>query len=104
MVENAEDVVAIMNGVRGGLLEPGGVGYAPGGGGETEDRALREARLKLAELLSPAPALVDELLRVLQLSPAVVQTALLELELAGRLERLPGGRVALIVHEDGGDA
>jgi DNA processing protein len=41
--------------------------------------------------------MVDEIIRSGHFSPAVVYMALLELELAGRLERLPGDRVALIL-------
>ncbi|WP_287787955.1 DNA-processing protein DprA [Acidiphilium sp.] len=47
-------------------------------------------------LLGPAPIAVDDILRYCQLSPAVVMAALLELEIAGRVETLPGNRVALI--------
>ncbi|TAL03978.1 MAG: DNA-protecting protein DprA [Rhodospirillaceae bacterium] len=53
--------------------------------------------LKLVEgALGPSPTAVDEVVRQCQVSPALVATALLELELAGRLERHPGNRVALI--------
>jgi len=45
--------------------------------------------------LSPVPVPVDELVRQTGLPPAIVQTALLELEIAGRLVRHAGGRVAL---------
>ena len=48
-------------------------------------------------LLGPAPSVIDDLMRHCQLSPASVQTVLLELELAGRVEMLPGGRVALLM-------
>ena len=41
------------------------------------------------------PVGVDELVRQAGLPPAIVQTVLLELELAGRLSRHAGGRVAL---------
>ncbi|MBY0510147.1 MAG: DNA-processing protein DprA, partial [Rhodospirillaceae bacterium] len=54
------------------------------------------ARQKIEAALGPTPAAVDELLRQCQVSPAVLAAVLLELELAGRLERLPGNRVALI--------
>ncbi len=54
------------------------------------------ARRSIAEAMSPVPATVDEIIRNCQLSPAVVTTVLLEWELAGRLERHPGNRVALI--------
>jgi DNA processing protein len=40
--------------------------------------------------------LVDDLVRRCQLSPPEVQAALLDLELAGRVERLSGNRVALL--------
>jgi DNA processing protein len=47
-------------------------------------------------LLGPVPVTVDELIRQSALSPAVVQTVLLELELGGRLDRHAGGRVSLM--------
>jgi DNA processing protein len=43
---------------------------------------------------------VDELLRQCHLSAASVNTVLLELELAGRLERHPGNRVCLVSASD----
>jgi DNA processing protein len=55
-----------------------------------------EGQNVILNLLSPVPVSVDELLRRCQLSPAVVITVLLELELAGRLERHPGNRVSLL--------
>ena len=55
-----------------------------------------DIRLKIEAALGTSPAPVDELIRQCQVSPAVLATILLELELAGRLERLPGNRVALI--------
>ena len=54
------------------------------------------ARAKVLEGLGPSPVLVDELVRQCQLSPGIVATILLELELAGRLERQPGNRVTLL--------
>jgi len=61
------------------------------------ERALAEARASVLEMLDPHPVPVDELVRRCQLSPAVLATALLELELAGRVLRHPGNRVALAV-------
>ena len=54
------------------------------------------ARRAVADLLGPTPVPVDELIRQSGLAPALVQTVLLELELAGRLERHAGGRVSLV--------
>ena len=53
------------------------------------------ARENLLALLGPAPTAVDDLLRRCQFSASAVMAALLELELAGRVEALPGNRFAL---------
>lgn len=50
---------------------------------------------ELAGLLSTAPVAVDEIIRQSGQSPAAVQMALLELEIAGRLVRHAAGRVSL---------
>ena len=53
-------------------------------------------RLPLIEqLLGPSPAPVDEIIRLSGASPGAVQMALLELDLAGRLDRHAGGKVSL---------
>lgn len=49
----------------------------------------------ILERLSPTPVAVDELVRQCHLSAAAVATLLLELELAGRVERHPGNLVSL---------
>jgi DNA processing protein len=49
----------------------------------------------IEEKLGAAPVDVDELIRQCGVSAAAVLTVLLELELAGRIERQPGNGVAL---------
>jgi DNA processing protein len=53
-------------------------------------------RARITALLGPSPVLLDDLIRMAATSPAIVRTVLLELELAGRLERHGGGLVSLI--------
>jgi DNA processing protein len=53
-------------------------------------------RARIIDLLGPSPVLLDDLIRMAATSPAIVRTVLLELELAGRLERHGGGLVSLI--------
>ena len=60
------------------------------------DAVVVDARRSLADCLSPAPTPVDDLVREFGDDPATVAAALLELELAGRVERHPGNRVALV--------
>jgi DNA processing protein len=52
-------------------------------------------RATIVEALGPTPIPVDEIIRFTGLRPAIVQLVLLELDLAGRLERHPGQRVSL---------
>ena len=54
-----------------------------------------EDALQVIELLGNAPVAVDDLLRRCHLSPSAVQAILLDLELTGRVEMLPGHRVML---------
>ncbi|MEX2409063.1 MAG: hypothetical protein WD489_08140, partial [Rhodovibrionaceae bacterium] len=58
------------------------------------------AASQIEALLGPGAVTVDELVRRCQLSPAVVSLALLELELAGRLERQPGNRISLVAERE----
>jgi DNA processing protein len=53
-------------------------------------------RARITSLLGPTPVSIDDLIRLAETSAAVVRTALLELELAGRLERHGGGLVSLL--------
>jgi DNA processing protein len=53
-------------------------------------------RGRIVTLLGPSPVSLDDLIRMSGLSPTIVRTVLLELELAGRLERHGGGLVSLI--------
>ena len=56
------------------------------------DETLSQA---VEQLLGPAPVPVDEIIRLSGAPSGAVQLALLELDLAGRLDRHAGGRVAL---------
>ena len=51
---------------------------------------------QVLELLGPAPISVDELARRCQLSVRSLRAILLDLELEGRVQSLPGNRVALL--------
>lgn len=55
-----------------------------------------DARENIVSALSPTPVSVDELIRQCQVTPAMMMTVLLELDLAGRLNRDAGGRISLV--------
>lgn len=54
-----------------------------------------DARARIISLLGPVPTLIDDLVRLSGCTAAEVQIVLLELDLAGRLDRPGTGRVAL---------
>jgi DNA processing protein len=67
------------------------------GDGEPLDfEAGASERARIIDLLGPSPISLDDLIRMSDASPAIVRSVLLELELAGRLERHGGGLVSMI--------
>lgn len=54
-----------------------------------------DIRLRVEELLGPSPVPVDEIVRLSGAEPGAVQLVLLELDLAGRLDRHAGNKVSL---------
>ena len=55
----------------------------------------RRCPSRVLAALGPEPLAVDELIRQCDAAAPEVQAALLELELAGRIDRQPGNRVCL---------
>ena len=94
LVQSADDVMEALRPIdpRATLGEPGIGGY---GGPPVPTDADDADRGAVLDLLGPSPVPVDEIVRLSSRPPAIVQTVLLELELAGRLERHAGGQVSL---------
>jgi len=98
LTESADDVLqTIFEQMTRPLEEPAGPSFDARPVSPPPPDGLDAARKNIVELLSPSPAAVDELIRECQVSAALVAVVLLELELAGRIERHPGGRVSLII-------
>lgn len=96
LVESADDVLrALAFGARAPEPAAPEPAFEPAVHEEPEAGDSVRAHDAVRELLSPTPVEVDELVRQSQLTPSVVLTILLELELAGRLARHPGNRVSL---------
>ncbi len=97
LTESAADIMAVLSEASPRpLAEPEKAEFSSLNQSITDESALPRARSAVTQLLGPAPTPVDELVRQSRLTPAVVVTILLELELAGRLERSPGNQVFLI--------
>lgn len=92
LIQTADDVLEQIRPLGGAVRAPADRWTAP----PPQDPDDAERR-RAVDLLGPVPVTVDELVRQSGLSPAAFATVLLELELAGRLERHAGGRVSLIL-------
>jgi DNA processing protein len=95
LVTEANDVTVVLEPILGRGLdmparEPEGERPAPGAEPAADERS------RIIGLLGPSPVVIDDLVRLSGSSPAVVRTVLLELEIAGRLERHGGALVSLI--------
>jgi DNA processing protein len=91
LVQSAADILESIRPIDARMVRSPTSDFAampPADPGDAERRAV-------ADLLGPVPVAVDELIRQSGLPSAIVATVLLELELAGRLERHAGGRVSL---------
>ena len=100
MVTEVEDVIAVLRPILGQPLDrsmqepdaelkpivPSPPAAEPGA----------DERGRIVELLGPTPVSIDDLVRLAGRSPAVVRIVLLELEVAGRLQRHGGGLVSLV--------
>lgn len=91
LTETAEDVVSGLGGHRSGFREPG---PRPQSGSTIDETEVDRVRASVEELLGPAPTDIDELVRQSGGTAAAVLAVLLELELAGRLQRHAGGKVS----------
>jgi DNA processing protein len=96
MVTEAEDVLSVLRPIIGrrGELPIGEPQLSDGTAPPPEPSP--DARARVIALLGPTPVTIDDLIRLSGASVTVVQATLLELELAGRLKRQQGGRVALV--------
>jgi DNA processing protein len=94
-VTETADIVAVLEPIMGMTLTAREPEPADGERLPDVDPAADE-RARIVGLLSPAPVLIDDLVRLAKTSPRVVRLVLLELELAGRLERHGGGLVSLL--------
>ena len=95
IVTEVADIAAALSPMFGGGAEPQRAHPTA----EPDDLAIDVAdsdRTKILEALGPTPVAIDDIIRFTGLRPAIVQLLLVELTIAGRIERHPGQRVSVI--------
>ncbi len=101
LTESAHDVISELSAMRSaGLAQRRSAIYTtdalPLPEPTTAVRATETASRQVLNILGPTPLAVDDIIRDTGFTPTMVWNILLDLELAGRLERQPGNLVALI--------
>ncbi len=94
LMTEAADVIETLQPILGRPVEPSfeepdQMSHA---GAEPSD----DERSRIVSLLGPTPVSIDDIVRLSNRKPAIVRTVLLELEIAGRLERHGAGMVSLL--------
>ncbi len=92
LVQNVDDVIEAISSFAAMPFRQGGQDFRPAAPVDASERD----RDMVIGLLGAVSVAVDEVVRQSGLPPMIVQIVLLELELAGRLERQAGGRCSLI--------
>ena len=96
MVENARDILSNLHPLGElPLAENNPQSFAERVNAMPDEQTLDRARELILEALSASPTLLDDVLAQTHLTPHIMMAVLLELELAGRLERHTGSKVAL---------
>lgn len=102
LVENAYDITNVLEDLTTGFRfqePPTQIIYQPMP--HLSDDDLTIARKLIMENLTSETTGVDELIRGTELTTQIVNIILVEMELAGRIERHPGGRVSLLYKIEG---
>jgi DNA processing protein len=93
LVTEAADIISVLEPIMGQadliVREPEA---SPSSGPEPD----ASERSRIITLLGPTPVAIDDLIRLAGCAPAAVRVVLLELELAGRIERHGGAMVSLL--------
>ncbi len=102
LIENAGDVLAVLSSLAPPTAREPTTPTTPTpvprplAAAAPDESVLAEVRRTVHAGLGSGPVAVDQLIRHAAVAPALVWQVLLELDLAGRLDRLPGNRVELV--------
>ncbi|VAV90448.1 Rossmann fold nucleotide-binding protein Smf possibly involved in DNA uptake [hydrothermal vent metagenome] len=94
LIENVEDILEVLDERKTPDLSEQNQNYTEPPLLECDEAEIDQARDRILQLLSPSPIARDELVRLSGFSAAACTAALVELDLAGKADSLPGGMVA----------
>jgi DNA processing protein len=95
-VTEASDVIAAIEPILGRGIQLAEIREPAQDTLQTNSEPGADDRYRIVSLLGPTPVSIDDLVRLAQTTPAIVRAVLLELEIAGRIERHGAGLVSLL--------
>ena len=95
LVTSAADILAALGQLPAAPDPPNGIAESSSEPPATPPSILQSDRERIVEALGPAPIGLDDLVRLCGLTAQAVRVVLLELDIAGRLDRSAGQRIAL---------
>jgi DNA processing protein len=95
-VTEASDVIAVIEPILGRGIQSAEIREPAQDALQKNSEPDGDERHRIVSLLGPTPVSIDDLVRLAQSTPAIVRAALLELEIAGRIERHGAGLVSLL--------
>ncbi len=100
LVESAADILEVLRRIQAPSVETKSDVFfkALAFTEEKAEQMIADATPIILELLSATPTPVDDIIRMSGLPAPIVLSVIMELELAGRLQRFPGNKVALFYH------
>ncbi len=96
LVTEAADVIAVLEPILGRGFDLPAQEPEPDTPGPLDTESDEDERARITGLLGQTPVSIDDLVRLSHTPPAIIRTVLLELEIAGRLERHGSSLVSLI--------
>ncbi len=101
LVETPDEAIEALRAIPASQMEePSLQPPLPFAGDSEESPEMDRLRTRLREALTPSPTELDALIRDLDAAPGKVNALILELELAGEVERLPGNLVVRVIAAD----
>ena len=97
LLESAEDILEILNSskIKRSALFEQGEKFLNAPKASFLEKELTQARIELINLVGASPSSIDEIISITQLPAGAILTAIVELELAGRIVRHFGNQISI---------
>jgi len=96
LLESAQDVIEVLDqaSIKKSMLFDNEEEFLMAPKGDLLEKELTQARIEIINLVGASPSSIDEIISITKLPAAIVLTAIVELELAGKITRHIGNKIS----------